>query len=113
MARVLPDSWRERLGDSALASMAEQRNRCTAPSGTAALDKLIGRLSDAAGPGQTFKVVVVDWELLNAFAVPGNKILLTKELIEKADGPKKSRACWPTRWATASRCILKPASSEP
>lgn len=89
VARMLPDSWRERLGDSALASMAEKRNRCSAPAGTAALDKLIGRLSAAAGPGHTFKVVVVDWDLLNAFAVPGNKILLTKELIEKADGPEE------------------------
>lgn len=89
IARMLPESWRERLGDSALASMAEKRNRCSAPSGTAALDKLIGRLSTAAGPGQSFKVVVVDWDLLNAFAVPGNKILLTKELIEKADGPEE------------------------
>lgn len=33
--------------------------------------------------------MVVDWDLLNAFAVPGNKILLTKELIEKADGPEE------------------------
>jgi Zn-dependent protease with chaperone function len=89
IARMLPESWRDRLGDSALQSMSEDRNRCTAPSGKAALDKLIGRLSQAAGPGQSFRVVVVDWELLNAFAVPGNKILLTKELVEKADSPEE------------------------
>jgi predicted Zn-dependent protease len=89
IASLLPESWRDRLGDSALASMSEKRNRCTAPGGIAALDKLIGRLSAAAGPGQRFDVVVVDWELLNAFAVPGNKILLTKELVEKADSSEE------------------------
>lgn len=89
IAGLLPESWRDRLGDAALASMSEKRNRCTAPSGTAALDKMIGRLSAAAGPGHTFQVIVVDWDLLNAFAVPGNKILLTKELVEKADSPEE------------------------
>jgi predicted Zn-dependent protease len=32
-------------------------------------------------------VVVVDWDLLNAFAVPGEQIVLTHGLIKKADGP--------------------------
>jgi len=89
IAGLLPESWRDRLGDAALASMSENRNRCTTPSGIAALEKMIGRLSAGAGPGQSFKVIVVDWDLLNAFAVPGNKILLTKELVEKANSPEE------------------------
>lgn len=85
VAQLLPQNWRERLGDATIGSMTENRARCVADSGIAALDKLTDRLSHAAGPELGFKIVVVDWDLLNAFAVPGNKIIVTKELIEKAD----------------------------
>ena len=87
IANLLPQSWRERLGDAAIDSMAENRQRCVNPVGVAALDKLTQRLSSVSGTGQDFKVLVVDWDLFNAFAVPGNKIIMTKGLIEKADSP--------------------------
>lgn len=86
IANMLPESWRARLGDAAIASMVENRKRCSAPQGLAALDKLTSRLTAAAGTGQTFKVVVIDWDLFNAFAVPGDKIVLTKGLIAQAGG---------------------------
>lgn len=85
VAQLLPESWRERLGDSAIKSMTEDRERCVGEQGIAALDKLSERLTRAAGTGHSFKVVVINWDLLNAFAVPGNKIIMTKELIEKAE----------------------------
>ena len=85
VARLLPESWRDRLGDAAIRSMAEDRKRCTNPVGLAALDRMSARLSGAAGAADKFRIVVVDWSLLNAFAVPGNKIVMTRELIEKAE----------------------------
>lgn len=86
-ANVLPHSWRERLGDSAIASMTEGFKVCTSASGVAALEKLSLRLSKAAGVEAPFKVTVYDWSLLNAFAVPGGRIVMTKGLIEKAGSP--------------------------
>ncbi|MEZ5901100.1 MAG: M48 family metallopeptidase [Hyphomicrobiaceae bacterium] len=87
VADLLPHSWRVRLGDSAIQSMAEGKGRCINPVGLAALDRLSQRLSAAAGTGQKFEVVVVDWKLFNAFAVPGDKIIMTRGLIEKAESP--------------------------
>lgn len=85
-ARLLPQSWRERLGTAAIEQMAENRKRCTDTSGVAALDALTRRLSEArSAKGEGFKITVVDWDLLNAFAVPGNQIVMTKELIVKAE----------------------------
>jgi beta-barrel assembly-enhancing protease len=84
LASVLPQSWRERLGESAVASMTEGHKVCSDTDGVAALDKLTARLSKAAGVDQPFKVVVYDWSLLNAFAVPGGQVVMTKGLIEKA-----------------------------
>ncbi len=87
VARLLPESWRERLGEAAIRSMAEDRKRCTNAVGIAALERLSSRLSLAAGPGRKFRIAVVDWSLLNAFAVPGNQIIVTRELVEKAESP--------------------------
>ncbi len=87
VARLLPDSARQMLGDQVLASMTRGRATCTAPQGVAALDALTAKLSKAAGTGQTFKVVVVDWDVLNAFATPGERIVLTRALVEKAQSP--------------------------
>lgn len=84
LASVLPQTWRERLGESAVASMTEGYKLCVAKDGVRALDQLSLRLSKAAGVETSFKVAVYDWPLLNAFAVPGGQIIMTKGLIEKA-----------------------------
>jgi beta-barrel assembly-enhancing protease len=83
-AAALPEIWRERLGQQALTSITENRKQCVAPDGRAALDRLTDRLSAASGVRTPFKVTVYDWSLMNAFAVPGNQIVLTRGLIEKA-----------------------------
>ncbi len=85
IAALLPQSWRDRLGAATIQSIAEDKKRCTDTSGIAALEKLSARLTNAAGNGTKFKVTVVDWSLMNAFAAPGNQIVMTKGLIEKAD----------------------------
>jgi beta-barrel assembly-enhancing protease len=87
IAGVLPESWRTRLGDHAVSSMTEGHKRCADSGGIEALEKMTARLSKAAGVAKPFKVVVYDWSLMNAFAVPGGQIVLTKGLIEKARGP--------------------------
>jgi predicted Zn-dependent protease len=84
VARLLPDTARQSLGDQVVASMTRGRATCAAPAGVAALETLMGRLSKAAGTGHAFQVVVVDWDLFNAFATPGERIVVTRALIEKA-----------------------------
>ncbi len=84
LARMLPDKARAMLGDQVVASMTSGRATCVAPAGKAALDALTAKLSSAAGTGQRFKVVVADWDVLNAFATPGERIVLTRGLIETA-----------------------------
>jgi Zn-dependent protease with chaperone function len=87
IARMLPDSAREILGRKTVQSMSEGRRTCEASPGTAALDELVKRLSAASGSDRSFKVIVVDWSLLNAFAAPGEQIVLTHGIISKADSP--------------------------
>jgi predicted Zn-dependent protease len=46
---------------------------------------LTDRVSKAASVSTPFRVRVYDWSLMNAFAVPGGQIVLTKGLIDKAE----------------------------
>lgn len=87
IAELLPDKARTALGQQAIQSMTEGKRVCTAPKGVAALDRLTDKLSKAAGGRRTFKVVVVDWDVLNAFATPGEQIVMSRGLLAKANGP--------------------------
>ncbi len=84
IAQMLPDTARAMIGDQMVASMTKGRATCVAPAGLAALDRLTAKLSAATGTGQRFKVVVVDWDVMNAFATPGERIVLTRGLVEEA-----------------------------
>jgi Zn-dependent protease with chaperone function len=87
IASLLPESWRDRLGQEAILSMTDGHIKCVDANGLSALKTLTERLERAAGPGAKFDVAVYDWDLMNAFAVPGDQIVLTKGLIDKVTSP--------------------------
>jgi predicted Zn-dependent protease len=89
IAAMLPQTWRERLGDATRESMTEGHNECADKAGLAALEVLTNRLARSVKISQPYKVRVYDWSLLNAFAVPGSQIVMTKELIDKAESPEE------------------------
>jgi predicted Zn-dependent protease len=88
VARVMPLNARQALGDAVVRSLAKDRKVCETPASKAALGKLTSRLL-AAAPGSppNVRVLVLDWPLVNAFAVPGGQIILTKGLIQHAGTP--------------------------
>ena len=90
IARTMPEKARVVLGESVIRTMPAQR-RCVGVEGHAALGKLMHRLMPN-GPITADNIIVLDWSLLNAFAVPGNRIVLTRGLIEQAKGPDEVAA---------------------
>lgn len=86
IAMMLPDSARKGLGRDVISSLTRARAVCKDERGRAALDRLAERLAGTESAA-TFKITVVDWSLVNAFAVPGEQIVLTRGLIEQADDP--------------------------
>lgn len=86
IATLLPDQARRGLGEEVLGTITESRRVCENADGVQALNRLAARLSTGAGNSK-FKVVVVDWGLFNAFAVPGEQIVLTRGLLTKAKSP--------------------------
>jgi predicted Zn-dependent protease len=86
LARLMPDEVRQSLGRQVVMSMSQGRGTCQMPEGQAALERLISRLSPGTGATR-FTVSVIDWSQLNAFAAPGEQIVLTRGLLDQAKSP--------------------------
>ena len=95
-ARVIPISWERALGDHALDQVDEvlamvgggKPKRCESPQGRAALDALIARLSTDDGSGYSYRVLVLDHGIVNAFALPGGHVVIFRGLIDQARSPE-------------------------
>lgn len=87
IARMLPDSLRIKIGDATATALAKGLPVCGKADGRKALDGLISRLTATAGETPKFRVDVSDTEIVNAFAVPGERIVVSRGLIEKAENP--------------------------
>ena len=87
IAGMMPQSVRDSLGKQTVSAMTRDRKVCQVPAGSKAVATLSKRLSQSVSGDTKFDIVVVDWGLVNAFATPGNKIVLTRGLIEQAGTP--------------------------
>ena len=68
---------------------ARTSNVCAQASGTAALERLSGRLTAKLKTRYRFKIIVLDHGMVNAFAAPGGHIVIMRGLIDKAAGPNE------------------------
>ncbi|MBT5415963.1 MAG: M48 family metallopeptidase [Rhodospirillaceae bacterium] len=96
VASAVPDSVARELGESTFESMADfaalgggrEAPACTAPAGREVLDGLVRRLAAASDYDGPLEVRVLDWSLVNAFALPGGIVVLTDGMIEFAGSPE-------------------------
>jgi beta-barrel assembly-enhancing protease len=86
-AGLLPDSWRQRAGEQVEQMVVSGAKTCTDPAGVAAFEKMLARLTAHDSNLPKAKLTVYNMDLLNAFAAPGNRVIFTKEILAKADGP--------------------------
>lgn len=80
-AHLLPADTGAASSDQAIEQLAASHPRCDGTEGLAALDALSRRLAGAAGI-PTPQLTVIDWDVVNAFALPGGRVVLTSGLIE-------------------------------
>jgi beta-barrel assembly-enhancing protease len=87
VAQVLPEAWRERVGKQMETSLTSGSKACSSTEGNAALGAMIANLAEGQADMPPISVHIYDLPILNAFAVTGGNIIITRELIEKAGGP--------------------------
>lgn len=82
VARAIPYSWEQKLGDAISGDFGE--HACRGAAGQKALDGLARRLSPS---GRPMRVGVVNLPVVNAVALPGGRILIFRGLIDDATSP--------------------------
>lgn len=89
LARAMPQSWEVPVGTAVVSAIAEGRARCTAPEGTAALQRLAERLAAAGGLTEVPRVQVLDGPEINALAAPGGQVLVFRGLVDQAESAEE------------------------
>ncbi len=87
IAKIMPDTWRENMGRQTEQSLVKNARQCTNPAGQKALLKLAGKVAAGSDNPPDFSVRVYNMKLMNAFAVPGGRMVLTRGLLKAADTP--------------------------
>ncbi|MDX1576400.1 MAG: M48 family metallopeptidase, partial [Kiloniellales bacterium] len=94
-AAAIPVAWERALGDWVLDDVLDflalfddgEAQVCEDEAGRAALAALTQELAAASGSPYDFRVLVVDFDMTNAFALPGGAIVIFDGLIEFAATP--------------------------
>ena len=81
LGQAIPSSWLAPLGASYIAGLAEQHPVCANPLARSALERLATRLAAAQGHDGSIAVDILNWGELNAFALPGDRIVVLSGLI--------------------------------
>lgn len=100
LARFIPPEGERALGEVTLNQIRTALDQtglnpvpvCDNPEGLAALSKMETRLQNALPERHALTVSVLDHEMINAFALPGNYIVFFRGLIDKAQTPEEVAA---------------------
>jgi predicted Zn-dependent protease len=84
----MPQEWDSKLGDPIRRSVLHQKEACTGAAGQEAIDQLGARLQPPTITTLPLTIDVVQVEDINAFALPGNHIIVFSGLIAKAETPE-------------------------
>ena len=88
VALVMPEEWRQRLGRQTEQALLGRFSECTSPSGFASIAAIGNRLyAGRAEEAPDFTVSVYRLPMINAFALPGGRVVLSGKLIEAAKTP--------------------------
>lgn len=88
-AALVPRSAATAIGKVAVQQVTNGARGCAAPAGQAALEDLTARLSRAAGMSAVPEIIVVDRREVNAFAVPGGRLVVLRGLIDRAENAEE------------------------
>jgi Zn-dependent protease with chaperone function len=85
VAPVVPVSWQAAIGSAAEHALLQNHRRCDRAAGQEALERLAAALAHSSGLDRPVQITVVDNAMINAFALPGDRIVVMRGLIGKAE----------------------------
>ncbi|MBS0286239.1 MAG: M48 family metallopeptidase [Proteobacteria bacterium] len=87
ISRHVPETWDDELGQFVVNGMSESGKECVSPNGVKALQKMVGKLSKGSTEKFDVKVIKAGSEDINAFAAPGNHVIILSGLLDFANSP--------------------------
>jgi len=87
VAAMMPDDWRDQFGEKTEKSVVKSAARCSNRAGQRALLKLAGKVASGTDTPPDFSIRVFNLKMMNAFAVAGGRMVLTRGLLDAAQSP--------------------------
>jgi beta-barrel assembly-enhancing protease len=87
VVKILPSDMKNTWGKQVVSSVVGTSRRCETPDSKAAVSAMVAALAEGGSELPPVSVEVYDMDLVNAFAVPGGRVILTRGLINKASTP--------------------------
>lgn len=87
VAQIVPAVWMDRIGQQLERSLAEGASRCDSQMTLRALSAMATRLTEGDSDLPPLSITIYDLPMVNAFAMPGGRIVLSRALITAAESP--------------------------
>ena len=87
LAVLLPDAWSKRVGEQMEASLVQKAKVCQTPDGDRAIAAMLANLAEGNPDMPPLRVRIYDIPIMNAFALPGGYVVLTRGLLREATEP--------------------------
>jgi predicted Zn-dependent protease len=88
-AEKVPREWEAMLGGQMVKSLAPESKQCVDPAAVAATGALFNRLTTAAASPYKFSMVILQDDMVNAFAAPGGFVVVTSGLLKATETPEQ------------------------
>ena len=89
IAHLIPDKMRKGMGTQVVAGLSGGKTACSGREGAKAFTKLVDRLAKGAGQAGKFDVQIIELGMMNAFAAPGERIVVSKKLVNFVTSPEE------------------------
>lgn len=86
IAVLVPHEWEQKLGQGIRRFVLTPERHCQLGAGQTALEKMVDRLTGGER-ASGLKVAVVNFDVPNAFALPGGQVVIMRGLLAQAEGP--------------------------
>jgi Zn-dependent protease with chaperone function len=84
LAVLLPDEWSQRVGDQMEASLVQGAKICQTSTGNKAMAAMLANLAEGNPDMPPLRIRIYDIPIVNAFALPGGRVVLTRGLLKSA-----------------------------
>jgi len=92
MARVIPVAWVAPLGDQAFGLLVGKNRLCKSDDADRIIRQMAGKFAHTLGQMPPVEILIADTKTVNAFALPGGRIIFMRGIIDKMDNPNEFAA---------------------